>query len=200
MFTTKFTTSITYEDHFIEVLFVRRNSDPISGDNISELLDVHSVQGSPLEGLYNSLKGVWCPALLENREWSNKLPPKVMQLLTELQSALGDSNRSNDSKDSIDLDNTFGINEPSDELRFWFSLKDNRQFTCRNFAKAVDNAFTDINTPGFGDIESLDMNGLSDLATRSLDVLNNVWMVTTDNMVFPQRRMMHVFNCMGGAF
>jgi dynein heavy chain 2 len=180
---------------------VKRSSESINAKNIVNLLDVHSVQGSPLEGLYNSLKGVWCPALLKNSQWNDKLPPKIMNLLSELESALGESSRTGISRnDDIDLENSYGILEAKDEIQFWNNLKDNRQISYRDFAKAVDSALTDIASPGFSDLESLDITGLSDVVNKILDVLNNIWSASSSSgVVYPQKRMAHFLDCIGGT-
>jgi dynein heavy chain 2, cytosolic len=198
VFTTNFTSSISYEETSIDVIFYKRNTEPLNEENITHILDVQSLQGSPLDALYTSLKGVWCPALLKNNEWSNKLPPRVMQLLTELESVLGDSNRE-ESPDAINLENTSSMLEPNDEIKFWIALKDNRRIPFKSLVLAVDQSLNEVSSPGFSDLETLDIAGLEDLVARLLDALNSIWCVSADGKVYPQKRMEHFFNCIGGA-
>jgi hypothetical protein len=76
------------------VLFVKRTNEPITPQNISKCLDIQTLQGSPLNGLFNSLKSVWCPTLLDNNANTDKLPPRIKQLLAELESTLSNTIRS----------------------------------------------------------------------------------------------------------
>ena len=76
------------DDEATEVVFVRRNNEPLTPANVARCLEVHSVQGSPLDGLYNTLRAVWCPTLLQNAQLADKLPPRVQQLLSELEQTL----------------------------------------------------------------------------------------------------------------
>lgn len=74
-----------------DVLFVKRSgTDPIYPENISERIDVHTVHGSPLTSLFNSLQGVWCPTLL-NPDVTSNVPPRIRELLSELKVSLGTS-------------------------------------------------------------------------------------------------------------
>jgi hypothetical protein len=107
-----------------DVLFVKRGTEPLSPENISKNLDVHSLQGSPLAGLFNSLRGIWCPTLLQNSDVSEKLPPKVKQLLAELEATLSTVSGSNGSNDVEDVSE---ISHPSDEIAFWTRLKEDRR-------------------------------------------------------------------------
>lgn len=198
VYVTNFSSSISYEESSVDVIFYKRNADPLNAENISHMLDVQSLQGSPLDALYTNLKGVWCPALLKNKEWSNKLPPRVMQLLTELESVLGDTNRE-DSSDQVNLENTSSMLEPNDEIKFWRLLKDNRRISFKSLVLAVDQSLNEISSPGFTDLDTLDMSGLEDLISRTLDSLNAIWNATSDGKTYPQKRMEHFFNCIGGA-
>jgi len=136
--TKKLAGSITYEEKVVEVIFLKRGKEEITTKNIASCLEVHKLQGSPLEGLYNTLKGVWCPTLLQSSQWSGKLPPRVQQLLAELESAINSqsldsaidsiSSVSSISSSSANVSTTTDINdvsavmEPIDEIKFWRSL------------------------------------------------------------------------------
>jgi dynein heavy chain 2, cytosolic len=183
-----------------DVVFVKRSSEPLNEDNINKILDIQTLQGSPLDAFHNSLKGFWCPALLKSSELSNKLPPRVIQLLTELESSLGDSTRENTSNQEGNLENTASILEPSDEIRFWQTLKDNRRITFKSLVLSVDQAFAEISSPGFSDLDTLEFSSLEDLINRTLDALNSIWTASpSDGIVYPAKRMAHLVACMGGA-
>ena len=198
--TTNFSSSVSYEDSATEVVYFKRSSEPMNEENISRILGVQSLRGSALDALYHSLKDVWCPSLLKSQQWANKLPPRVMQLLTELESVLGDTNREGSINDDDNLENTSTMLEPRDEIRYWQSLRDDRKSPLQPLAKAIDHILAEVSSPGFEDLESLDLAGLEDLIPRTQDALNGMWSCTDSNgLVYPQRRMEHLFNCIGGA-
>jgi dynein heavy chain 2, cytosolic len=195
-------TASSPENKTVDVLFVKRVSTQITPDNISALIDVQTLRGSPLDSIYNSLKNVWCPTLLQNSQWTDKLPPKVQQLLSELESSLSSSIRSDshtESSASGDIENVCDIFVPSDEIRFWSNLKDNRRSSYKNLAKKIDGIFNDISNPGYNELDSMTMEGVSDLVQATLDALNNAWLVEQDNQYFPQKRMAHFFDCIGSS-
>ena len=115
------------EKGVVDVLFVRRNQTPLSPDNMGSCLDVHTSHGHPLDNLYHTLKGVWCPALLQNAENSENLPPRVQQLLAELETTLGSSVRSGPAVRGDDLADVSGINSFADEVDYWGRLADDRR-------------------------------------------------------------------------
>jgi len=91
------------------------------------------------------------------------------------------------------------VYEPPDEFRFWMQLKEDRRSPARELAKVVDQSFQDISSPGFTSLDSHDMNAVLDLVSRSFDAFNSAWMVVSDGQAFPQRRMAHLFDCVGKA-
>ena len=78
------------------VLFVKNVDSPISMKNISSHIDVHALHGSPLDSLFNSLAGIWCPSLLDNDRLDSKISPRIKALLGELKITLGTSRRNAD--------------------------------------------------------------------------------------------------------
>ncbi len=186
----------------VEVMFVRRTFESITPNNIASSIDVHTINGPPLDNLYNTLKGVWCPTLLQNQEWADVMPPRVQQLLAELESALGSSVRSVEppNRGGVDLGNVSSISNPMDEIDFWIRLKEDRRSPLRELAKGVDDALSDISNPGFSSLESLPMEELPDLMARTLDALNGVWLsVADDGTRYPQSRMQHFMDVIGNS-
>ena len=51
--------SAFHEDGEFHILFVKRSNGPLNLVNITSSLDVLSLKGSPVDSLYNSLKGKW---------------------------------------------------------------------------------------------------------------------------------------------
>jgi len=195
------------DENSIDVMFSKRSREAVMPSNQRVLLDVQTLQGSPLDSLYNNLRSVWCPTLLQNSEMTSKLPPRVVQLLAELEQTLSTASRGNVNStqgagasrgnDDDNLENMSGISEPMDEIRFWQQIKDNRRSPFRDLAAALDAYFLDISSPGFGDLDSLDFSQVADLVNATFDSLNGVWGTIVDRQVFPQKRMIYLFDCIG---
>ena len=118
-----------------EVLFIKRKFDPINPENIYNLVEVTSMHGAPIESLFNTLRGIWCPTLLQSSD-STSLPPRVQQLLAELEESLNSSIRANSSSNT-DMQNTADIYDINDEIRFWQSIQNDRRSSDKNLAKDI---------------------------------------------------------------
>ena len=202
---TKFTTDLSRDlegdENCVDVLFTKRSAEAITPQNIRSNLDVQSVQGSPLNSLYNNLKSVWCPTLLKNSA-TDKLPPRVVQLLSELEQTLSVSARTDNRAAHQDdgIDTVSGIHEPADEIRFWQGIKGDRRSQYKDLASLLDGNFLEISSPGFTDLDSLDFESVSDLVNQTFDALNGIWnAVSEENYTYPQKRMVHFFDCVGKA-
>jgi len=187
-----------------EILFVKRGLDPITPENIGKLLDVHKIQGSPLDSLYHSLRGIWSPALLSNSEWTERLPPKVQQLLTELQSTLSASVRADvrgTKAGKVDLENVSEIFEVVDEHRYWVALKDVPRSPYKSLAKSVEQALIEILSPGYEDLDTLDLASVPELVNKTFDALNNIWSIASQDRSdkYPKKRMQHLFDIIGAT-
>eukprot|EP01041_Mallomonas_annulata_P006819 gene6819-13816_t len=195
--TSDFSSSIKYEDAYEEVMFVKRNTESLNPENISKILEVQSLQGSPLDGLYSSLKGVWCPMLLQNKQWTEKLPPKVQQLLTELESTLSSSIRvesktSGSSSTVPDFNDISGITTLADEQAFWNRMREVRKL--KEFVRPIEHALNEI-APNFANLTNQEFTAVSDVVAKSFDSLNAMWSSPgPDNKSYPQSRMVHVFD------
>ena len=195
-----------------DILFVKRSTTPIDPTNISSCLDVLTLHGSPVDGLYNALRSVWCPTLLKNSHWNSKLPSRVQQLLTELESSLSSSvGGGNQSESGNSIENLSNIATLQDEVRFWNQLKDDRRSPYNTLARNVDQSFSEI-AAGFDELNNLNFDSVSDLLSLTLDALNSAWSGSSsddrdrgrgrdrDEMKkYPQNRMAHLFNCIGSA-
>ena len=154
---------------------MKRSTSPIDPSNISTCLDVLTMHGSPVDGLYNALRSVWCPTLLKNSQWNEKLPTRVQQLLTELESTLSCSVGGGSKSGSIEtLEDLSNISSPQDEIRFWSQLKEDRRSPYNSLARTVDQSFQDISA-GFEELDNLDFDSVSDLLNHTLDALNSAW-------------------------
>ena len=183
--------------NIFDVLFVKRNPDPLSPQNIKDNVDIHTLKGTPLSNFLTTLKGVWCPVLLENAELSDSIPPRVKQLLAELESNLSASIQSSDAKThGADIKLILDIKTPLDEINFWSRLKEDRRSQYRNLAKSVDQELAQLNP--FADVSNMDNGALGELVDVTLDILNNVWNIESpEGHSYPQERMVNLFDCIG---
>eukprot|EP00605_Chrysophyceae_sp_TOSAG23-4_P002934 GSChrysophyteH1.ASY1.ANO1.3229.1 assembled CDS len=200
-FTTDLATASNPDENSIDVMFSKRSAEAVTADNVQALINVQSLQGNPLDSLYNNLRSVWCPTLLQNRNLTDKLPPKVVQLLSELEQTLSASARgiASGQHDGDDIENMNGIHEPVDEIHYWQNLKSNRRSQYNALADSLDMYFYDISNPGFSDLMSLDFAAVTDLVNVTFDALNGIWSTIVDRQVYPQKRMVYLFDCIGKA-
>ena len=210
--TTKFDISSTNtnpnntQNSSIEVIFVRRNATPITPNNIELCLDIHTIKGSPVESLYNVLKAIWCPTLLENDLWSEKLPPRVQQLLSDLENSLHTTNTAstndNNSRNSNDIDYINNILEPADEFSYWRQVKDDRRSPNCHLARLIDIEYNKLSQQGLNDLHNININEFEALLSLTFDCLNNIWVHATSeaDRPYPQIRMTHMFGLLGQKY
>jgi dynein heavy chain 2 len=200
-FTTELNSDMSRADeNSVDVLFVRRVPEPITESNLYSAMDVQTVHGSPLDGLYHTLRAVWCPTLLDNSKVTDKLPPKVVQLLSELEQTLGSSSRgglTSGGRGDDELNDISTINDPYDEICFWQNVKGNRRSDFNDLGKAVEEALADI--AEFSDLDALEFSSVSDLVNKTFDALNSAWLCIENGASFPQKRMEHFFDVIGKA-
>ena len=132
---------------------------------------------------------------------TEKLPPKVVQLLSELEQTLSTSTRGGlggrGGRGLDELEEFTAIHEPSDEFRFWQDLKSNRRSEFNEMARQVDEHLGDI--AEFSDLDSLEFTAVSELLNKTFDALNNTWLVVEGSASYPQLRMVHFFDIIGKA-
>ena len=185
--------SAFHEDGEFHILFVKRSNGPLNLVNITSSLDVLSLKGSPVDSLYNSLKGIWCPALLQSE---GPLLSKVQRLLSDLEAALGQSVKPASQGDN-DMNNVSGISGPEDEVRFWERLVDDRRSPYKQLASQVQTALSAI-SKSFSDLVALEISEVEELIDRTLDALNEVWgSGDPSSKQYPKARMQHMFDCIG---
>jgi len=197
----EFTTSVGANksaETSLEVLFVKRKTDYLSPENIWSCVEVQTIHGAPLECLFNVLRGVWCPSLLQGE--SSNLPPRVQQLLAELEETLNSSVRfeTGSSRDaSVNINNVADIHDMEDEIRFWQSIMDDRRSPDKNMAKEIVTNLQQLSA--YSDLASLEPDAIEDLIEKTLDALNSVWSAEGGENMYPQVRMQHLFGCIGSS-
>lgn len=138
----------------VDVFFVKRIFEPLTPESISKSIEVFILHGAPLEALYHTLRGVWCPVLLKGSP-DFALPPRVQHLLTELESSLQQSVRVSDRTgyETSDIQSVVGIGGPIDELGFWRNISDDRRSPYKTLAKEIVPHIQDLSA--FSELESM---------------------------------------------
>ena len=205
----------------VKLFFVKRAlCPPLSEENISKYIDIHTWQGgcSAMVSLYTALQGIWNPMLLGNDKGKEdiKVTPRIQQLLTELEATLKVSinqGMNNDERGSrqVNINNFADINEPFDEISFWFRLKSDTRSNYKPLANVIDAALNDFRSDGGSkkgfdanadEILAMDVTEFVYLVSTAQDVLNNVWNAVPDGnnpLVYPQARMSHFFDIIGST-
>jgi dynein heavy chain 2 len=104
------------------------------------------------------------------------------------------------SQSGFELDDVSSIVVPADELNFWLREREDRRSPGYKLAEHVDKALKDISP--IAELNALEVASVIELVDISRDALNNVWFATTgtqDGLVYSQRRMAHLFDCIGRA-
>jgi hypothetical protein len=141
----------------VDIFFVKRLFEPLTPESISKSIEVFTLHGAPLEALYHTLRGVWCPVLLKGSA-DFALPPRVQHLLTELEGSLQQSVRASDRngagyETSGDIQSVVGIGGPTDELSLWRNISDDRRSPYRTLAKEIVPHIQDLSA--FSELESM---------------------------------------------
>ena len=191
-----------FDSATFDILFVKRSNEPIQPTNIRQMVDIHTLKGTQIANLLASLKGIWCPALLQNKESSDTLPPRIKQLLSELETTLSSTvvtttttSRGGTNSQDI-LTNIMEIHSLQDEISYWCKIKEDRRHPYRNFAKEIDRLYQTI--IGLQDMHSLEPHQIMELFDLSFDTFHNIWIYeSSEGYIYPQVRMMHIFDLIG---
>lgn len=195
--TTKFDIEAS-DENVVDIIFVRRNTNPINSKNVGSCLDILTLKGSPVDSLYNALKSIWCPILLESTTWTDKLPSRVKQLLSDLESGLESASTSSGERRSTDIEDISNIADPIDEFNYWRDLKDDRRSPHCHLARIVDQEYNKLSQQGFQDIFSINIDEFNILLSLCFDCLNNAWVnAGSEDRQYPQKRMEHLFGLIG---
>ncbi|CAG6004611.1 unnamed protein product [Menidia menidia] len=184
------------------LVFFKLHPTVITEDNLHQSLLVSSMLESPINTLYQAVKQVFAPVLLQDDHWRSAFDPKLATLLSELELGLGSvvrqsGGKSSSIKNCVEED-VLGILTPSDEFQYWAELSESAEKSSeRERATYFTEQFKLIQKE-YGGLDSLSMSDVSDLVEQSRDILDDVWR-QTDFEPYPESRMVRLMDVIGGA-
>ncbi|KAK5608849.1 Cytoplasmic dynein 2 heavy chain 1 [Crenichthys baileyi] len=184
------------------LVFFKLHPTVITEDNLDGSLLVSSMLESPINTLYQAVKQVFAPVLLQDERWRSAFDPKLASLLNELEVGLGCVVRQSGAKPFAKKgrteDDVLGILTPNDEFQFWADLSESAEkSSVRDRAAYFTEQFKPIQKEYVG-LEGLSMSDVVDLVEQSKDTLDDVWK-QTDFQPFPETRMVRLMDVIGGA-
>uniref|UniRef100_A0A3B3YWL0 Uncharacterized protein n=1 Tax=Poecilia mexicana TaxID=48701 RepID=A0A3B3YWL0_9TELE len=184
------------------LVFFKLHPTVITEDNLHRSLLVSSMLESPITTLYQAVKQVFAPVLLQDERWRSAFDPKLASLLNELEAGLGSVVRQSGDKPSATKgrteDDVLGILTPNDEFQFWANLSESAEKnSLRERASYFTQQFKSIQKEYVG-LDSLSMSDVVDLVEQSKDTLDDVWR-QTDFQPYPELRMIRLMDIIGGA-
>ncbi|XP_013869519.1 cytoplasmic dynein 2 heavy chain 1 [Austrofundulus limnaeus] len=184
------------------LVFFKLHPTVITEDNLHQSLLVSSMLESPISTLYQAVRHVFAPVLLQDERWRSLFDPKLASLLTELEVGLGSVVRHSGaqpfSKRGRTEEDVLGILTPNDEFQFWADLSASAEKSrVREKATYFNEQFKPIQKE-FAGLDGLSMSDVVDLVEQSKDTLDDVWR-QTDFEPYPETRMVRLMDVIGGA-
>ncbi|XP_054598719.1 cytoplasmic dynein 2 heavy chain 1 isoform X1 [Nothobranchius furzeri] len=183
------------------LVFFKLYPTVITNENLHQSLLVSSMLESPINTLYQAVKQVFAPVLLQDEHWRSAFDPKLANLLTELEVGLGSVVRHSGAKSfkkGFVEGDVLGILTPSDEFQFWADLSERAErSSMRERALFFTEQFKPLQKE-FAGLDGLSMSDVVDLVEQSKDTLDDVWR-QTDFEPYPETRMVRLMDVIGGA-
>uniref|UniRef100_W5K866 Cytoplasmic dynein 2 heavy chain 1 n=1 Tax=Astyanax mexicanus TaxID=7994 RepID=W5K866_ASTMX len=171
------------------LVFFKLHPCVITEENVSRAVLVSTMLESPVHTLYQTLRQVFNPALLQDEKWSQAFDPRLQSLLSELEEGLGSVLRHTLPKDS-------GIVTPSDEFQYWAELGQTVEKSSKRERAAH---FSELFKPiDYSNLESLSLLDALELAENSRDVLDDVWR-QNEHTPYPEIRMRRLMDIIGSS-
>ncbi|KAK6172722.1 hypothetical protein SNE40_016326 [Patella caerulea] len=184
------------------IVFFKTKPDVLNPDNIHQNVIVSSMIESPLNTLYHAVQKLYSPLLLEDARWSRGLDPKLQSLLSELEAGLGSTIRRKDPSfrgKAGDEDNLGNILSPMDEFNYW---SDQARSGSRQDDKERAQNFLDLFKPickDYGGLDSMPFQDVMELVEITQDTLDDVWKQGDHDPPYPENRMKHLMDIIGGS-
>uniref|UniRef100_A0A8B9KYT5 Dynein cytoplasmic 2 heavy chain 1 n=1 Tax=Astyanax mexicanus TaxID=7994 RepID=A0A8B9KYT5_ASTMX len=184
------------------LVFFKLHPCVITEENVSRAVLVSTMLESPVHTLYQTLRQVFNPALLQDEKWSQAFDPRLQSLLSELEEGLGSVLRHTLPKDSgkkrLSEDDVVGIVTPSDEFQYWAELgqtveKSSKRERAAHFSELFKPIVKD-----YSNLESLSLLDALELAENSRDVLDDVWR-QNEHTPYPEIRMRRLMDIIGSS-
>lgn len=174
------------------VLTKQRDAGPLTPESIREL-SVTVMRQSPLASLFNAVRDVYGPMLLQDNSWSSRIDAGLRSALESLDGALASTLQSDNSGQSV--------HTPTQEFEFWQKIADGRSQGDKEAATQFSEFFSTIKDR-FIQLENkggLSAEELLELIEATYEAFDDVWKCTDVNDVYPQPRMQHLLGLVGNA-
>uniref|UniRef100_A0A8C1IPK5 Dynein cytoplasmic 2 heavy chain 1 n=1 Tax=Cyprinus carpio TaxID=7962 RepID=A0A8C1IPK5_CYPCA len=176
------------------LLFFKPHPCVVSEENLHRSVLVSSMLESPISTLYQALRQVYGPVLLQDDKWSQSFDSKLQSLLTDLEVGLGSVLRHSHPKDSGER----SIMTPLDEFSFWADVgRSGQNSRERDRAAHFSELFTTIEKD-YSNLDSFSLVELLDLIESTRETVDDVWK-QNEHAPYPETRMIRLMDVIGGA-
>ena len=86
------------------LVFFKLQPEVVTPSNMRKIILVSSMIDSPVSTLYHVVQKIFAPMLLKDQKWSKSIDPKLMNLVSQIEGALGSAFRKQDFQHSGDGD------------------------------------------------------------------------------------------------
>ncbi|TRY83670.1 hypothetical protein DNTS_027964 [Danionella cerebrum] len=182
------------------LVFFKPHPCVVSEENLHRSVLVSSMLESPISTLYQALRQLYGPVLLQDEKWSQSFDSKLQLLLTDLESGLGSVLRhaKDSGKRSSSETEVSGILTPLDEFSFWAdvsqsALKSNDRDRAAHFCQLFSSVQKD-----YSNLDSFSLMEVQDLIETTRDTLDEVWK-QNEYTPYLEPRMITLMDVIGGA-
>ena len=78
------------------LVFFKLQPEAVTPSNMRKIILVSSMVDSPISTLYHVVQKIFAPMLLKDQKWSKVVDPKLMNLVSQIEGALGSAFRKQD--------------------------------------------------------------------------------------------------------
>ncbi|XP_073674385.1 cytoplasmic dynein 2 heavy chain 1-like [Garra rufa] len=184
------------------LLFFKPHPCVVSEENLHRSVLVSSMLESPISTLYQALRQVYSPVLLQDDKWSQSFDSKLQSLLTDLEVGLGSVLRHSHPKDSGKRSQSetdvLSIMTPLDEFSFWADVsRSGQQGRERDRATHFSELFATIEKD-YSNLDSFSLVEVLDLIESTRETVDDVWK-QNEYAPYPETRMIRLMDVIGGA-
>uniref|UniRef100_A0A672SRA8 Dynein cytoplasmic 2 heavy chain 1 n=1 Tax=Sinocyclocheilus grahami TaxID=75366 RepID=A0A672SRA8_SINGR len=184
------------------LLFFKPHPCVVSEENLHRSVLVSSMLESPISTLYQALRQVYGPVLLQDDKWSQSFDSKLQSLLTDLEVGLGSVLRHSHPKDSGERSHSetdvLSIMTPLDEFGFWADVSRSGQHSReRDRAAHFSELFTTIEKD-YSNLDSFSLVEVLDLIESTRETVDDVWK-QNEHALYPEIRMIRLMDVIDGA-
>ncbi|CAH1776602.1 unnamed protein product [Owenia fusiformis] len=184
------------------IVFFKTKPDVITPENVHKNVFVSTMLDSPISALFHAVQKIYAPLLLKDEKFSKTFDPKLQSLLSELEAGLGSVIRKTDPSFRGDAgvgDSLGGILTPSEEFQYWAEMAmSGRNRDDKERAQYIQELFQPI-AKEFNSLEQLSLAEVVELVDTAQDSLDDVWKQAEYSPLYPEDRMRHLMDVIGGS-